>query len=120
MSNIAGRLRAVIGAMGIIVFATPMAAQTHQHGGRTRFAAQWVARSQGAARSQMRWGRAAAWRMEGIGWRRGYAVRYGWRGPGFHRPWIRRGVVARFGGPRYLMPRRAWRRPWAHWRYGVG
>jgi hypothetical protein len=118
VSNITGRLRAVIGALGILMFASPLAAQTHYHGGRMRVAAQWIERSQGEAR-QMRWRRAAVWRMDGMGWQRHYAVRYGWRGPAFRRPWLHRGWVIR-AGPRRALLRRPWRRHWAHWRYGVG
>ena len=118
MSNITGRLRAVIGVLGIVVCASPLPAQTHHHGGRMRVAAQWIERSQGEAR-QMRWQRAAPWRMEAMGWQRQYAVRYGWRGQVLHRPWLHRGWVVRTG-PRGVLLRRPWRRHWAHRRYGVG
>jgi hypothetical protein len=120
MSNLSGRLRAAIGALGIIALASPAAAQTHSHGGRMRMAAQWVERGHRAARQDVRWRRAAQWRMAGMGWRTGYAVGFGWRGPGYRRPVIRSGVGVRFVRPRRVVVRRSWHRGWAGWRYGVG
>jgi hypothetical protein len=120
MSGITGRVRAAIGALGIIALASPLAAQTYHNGGRMRFAAQWVERSQGAARQRMHWRRAAEWRTAGMGWQRGYAASYGWRPFALRRPVLRRSVVIRLTPPRRGLHRRPWRRPWAPWRYGVG
>lgn len=120
MSNITGRVRAAIGALGIMAFASPLAAQNHHHGERMRFAAQWVERSQGAARQQMRWRRAAEWRMAAMGFQRGYAAEYGWRAFAFRHPLVRRSVVLRSAGPRHGLHRRPWLGPRVGRRYRVG
>ena len=120
MSNITGRLRAVIGALGIIAFASPLAAQNPHHGQRMRFAAQWVERSQGMSRQHMRWRRAAAWRMTGTGFTRGYAAGYGWRPFSLRRPALRRSAVIRLAGPRRALHRRPWPRPRMGRRYRLG
>jgi hypothetical protein len=120
VSNITSRIRAIIGALGILACASPLAAQTHQHRGQMRFAAQWVERSQGAARQQMHWRRAAEWRMAGMGWHRGYAAGFGWRAFALRRPVGRRSAVIRFIGPRHGLHRRPWHRARVAWRYRVG
>ena len=74
MRNITSRIRAAVGALGILAFASPLAAQTHHHRSEMRVVAQWVGRSQGAARAQMGWRRAGAWRMGALAWRGGYAA----------------------------------------------
>jgi hypothetical protein len=119
VSKITSRLRAAIGALGILACASPVAAQTHPNRGHMRVAAQWVDRNQGV-RQPLRWRRAEEWRMGGMGWRRGYAVGYGWRGPAYRRPLMRRAMAVRFIRPRRVVRRRAWRRGWTGWRYGVG
>ena len=120
MSNITGRVGAVIGALGIIAFASPLAAQNPHHGQRMRVAAQWVERSQGMARQQMRWRRAAAWRMAGAGFTRGYAAGYGWRPFALRRPALWSSMVSRYTGPRRAMHRHPWRRPRVGRRYRFG
>jgi len=117
--NVTSRIRAAIGVLGILAFASPLAAQTPHRRGEMRFAAQWVER-RGALQRQMRWRQAAQWRMAGMGWQRGYAVGYGWRAGALRRPLVRRVVVARYAGPRYAGHRRPWRRAWAGWRYRRG
>ena len=127
MSKITMQVRAVIGAMGVLAFASPVAAQTHHRGAEMRYAAQWVQRSGGAWRGArpirvQRW-RAAGW---GYGYRAfaprwGYRVmapRWGYRvwDPPFPprvwpRPWVR---------PPYRAIRRPWARAWISARYRVG
>ena len=113
MSQITSKLRAAIGALGILACASPLAAQTHPSRGQMRVAAQWVDRGQGVRRP-VRWRRAAEWRMERREWRRGYARWYGWRGAGLRRPFLRRSVAVRLDRRFYLQ-----RRPWAGagWRH---
>ena len=112
MSNVTSRIRATIGALGILAVASPLAAQTHHPRGQMRYAAQWVDRSQGA---RQQW-RAAGWRMGWAG-RPRYAMGWGWRPYAVRRPMMRRAVVLRFAGPRYGWHRRPWIRARAGWRY---
>jgi hypothetical protein len=118
VGRITSRLRAAIGALGILACASPLAAQNHQHRGQMRFAAQWVERSQ--VRQPVRWRMAGEWRMTGTRWRRGHAVGYGWRGPAYRRPLMRREMAFRYVRPRVMLRRRGWHRPWAGRRFGVG
>lgn len=117
MSKITSRVRAVVGALGILVCASPLAAQTRHHGAQMRFAAQWVQRNNGTFRYAAAY-RVPRWRAARFGW--GYraaaprwggawyarAPRYGWR-----RPFVR---------PLYRPVRRPWRRAWISARYRVG
>jgi hypothetical protein len=119
VSKITSRLRAAIGALGILACASPVAAQTHLNRGHMRVAAQWVDRNQ-SVRQPLRWRRAAEWRRGGMGWRRGYAVGYGWRGPAFRRPLMRREMMFRHVRPRVMLQRRLRHRPRAGGRYGIG
>jgi len=135
VSKITMRVRAVIGAMGILAFASPVAAQTHHRGAEMRYAAQWVQR--GGAWRDARPIRGARWRAAGWGYgyrafaprwgyrvvapRWGYGVRaprWGYRvwDPPFPprmwpRPWVR---------PPYRAIRRPWGRAWISARYRVG
>ena len=56
MSGIGSRLGAMIGALGIVACASPLAAQTWRHHGRLlRYEAVWVERSQASMRGPARW-----------------------------------------------------------------
>lgn len=111
MSGITARIRAVVGALGVIAFASPLSAQTHHRGAEMRVAAQWVGRSQSGFRVQRPWP-VRGWRAERFGWRWGAAAGPGWRAPGWRRAWIRRDM-----GWRYARPFPAYR-PWRRARIG--
>ncbi len=110
MKGIGSRLGAMIGALGIVACASPLAAQTWRHHGRLlRYEAVWVERSQAAMRgpapwltvpgpavrarlAETRWirrpWRAAAWRQ--AAWRRAAWRRAAWRPLQWRRPGWRR------------------------------
>jgi len=128
VSKVTTQLRALVGALGILVFASPAAAQAHHRGAEMRYAATWVQRSGGAWRGA-RPIRAVRWRA---GWGRGYRAfaprwRYGavvvaprwgyrvWDPPFPPRVWPRPWVL-----PPYRGIRRPWGRPWISARYRVG
>jgi len=116
VTGMASRLRAAVGALGVLAFASPLAAQNHFHRGQMRAAAQWVGRTQGAVRQEMRWRRATGWRAPAVRWRRAYVAGYGWRGFAPRRAWGRPVMVARYARAR----RGFYRRPWMarmRWRY---
>ncbi len=119
MSKVTSRIRAAVGALAILAFASPLAAQTHHRGAQMRYAAQWVQRNHGAFRY------AAAYRVPR--WR---AARFGW---GYRAVAPRWGVGAWYAPPRYgwrrayvrpvyrpLRRPRPWRRAWISGRYRVG
>jgi len=119
VSTITAKIRAVVGALGIIACATPLAAQTHRRGAEMRYAAQWVGRSQAGFRAHRPWpGR--GWRTARFGWGWGVAVGPGWRSPGWRRAWVRRDMAWRFARPAYPAYRRPGRRAWIGWRYRAG
>ena len=115
MSKVTTQFRAVIGALGILACASPLAAQTHHRGAQMRYAAVWVQRNHGAFRYAAY--RVPRWRAAGYGW--GYRAvppRWGvgaWYGPR-HR-WGR--IYARRA---YRPVRRPWRRAWIGGRYRAG
>jgi len=115
VSKVTSRVRAVVGALGILVFASPLAAQTRHHGAQMRYAAQWVQRNHGAFRYAAAH-RVPRWRAARIGWGyRAVAPRWGaaWYAPRY--AW-RRSLVR----PIYRPVRRPWRRAWINARYRVG
>jgi hypothetical protein len=108
VSSIPSRIRALVGALGIIACASPLAAQTHHPGAEARAAAQWVGRGQAGFRIQRPWPM-RGWRAGRFGWRRGVAAAPGWRAAGWRRAWIRRDLRWRYARPSH--PRyRPWRR----------
>jgi len=119
VSTITSRIRAAVGALGIIACASPLAAQTHRHGSDMRYAAQWVGRSQAGFRMHRAWAM-RSWRLERFGWRRGVAVGPAWRGPGWRRGWGRRGFAWGYARPFRRAYVRPWRRGWIGRRYGAG
>ena len=127
MSKITVQVRAIVGAMGVLAFASPVAAQTHHRGAEMRYAAVWVQRSGGVWRDA-RPIRGARWHA--AGWGHGYrafAPRWGyrvmpprwgyrvWDPPFPPRMWPRPWVL-----PPYRAIRRPWRRAWISARYRVG
>jgi hypothetical protein len=119
VSTITSRIRAAVGAFGIIAFASPLAAQTHRHGADMRYAAQWVGRSQAGLRVHRAWAM-RGWRVERFGWRRGVAVGPARRGPLWRRAWVPRGFGWSYARPFRPAYGRPWRRGWGGRRYGVG
>jgi len=113
MRNVTTRIRALVGALGILVFASPLAAQAHHHrSAQLRFAATYFQRNTVGPRY------GPAFRRPG--WRARAAWAYGpmaprWRGRMWMRPVPRRGWG--YARPAYRPLRRPWRRAWIGARY---
>lgn len=112
MSTIGSKIRAAVGALGILACASPLAAQNHHRPMRLRYAAQYVGRGQ-IAFEQQRLG-APRGQMTPRGWRRGMVVAPAWRAPVWRRAWMARGPYWR-ARPAFVRPfpaRRVHVRPW--------
>jgi len=114
VSTITSRIRAAVGALGIVAFASPLAAQTHHRGAEMRYAAQWVGRSQASVRQFRVWPGARWWRPR---YARALVVAGpAWRPGPWRRAWIRRDADWRFGRRAWPAYGRPWRRAWIGWR----
>ena len=101
--SVTSRIRAVIGALGVLACASPLSAQNHRHPVPLRYAAQWVGRGRIAA-LQASWA-GPRWRGVGRPWR-GAVVAGPWRRAEFRRAWVAPGPY--------------WRRPIYRRAYGYG